>query len=348
MFRNIKKNCKVLFISLITIFLFLVSSSNYQVSSLRRVRTLRSRNRISRSITEKQEIEEAGGLGLKLIGSKSMNGNSLGSSFRLSARDRFDGNLFVLNDGKRQNNYLLTLLLDYKQTPVFINNKPKLSQRFSIDSYDAKMIPFKTKQLDKGFKDLTVLVLNKPDDHSLDSTSRVINNTMVYSLRSNIFVDSSEPPSINFLEKATTDIKDNEQIVPIYLSKSNANISSKKKEWFKEEVKPKQKLRYFIHVANKLQNKKPLPFALVSFLNYKQIPIKVGEQEPVKFCYLNYKEKTTIAADLFVPEKKGVHELIVIMIANPHMKLSDSQERRNLQLEEEEIEHTLRVGLVVK
>lgn len=88
-------------------------------------------------------------------------------------------------------------------------------------------------------------------------------------------------------------------------------------------------------------------FTVVQFLNYEQIPLNHDETEFVYLGQLNNSEKGSIPASLTVPEKKGVHELIVVWISDPYGNIETSLGVKNTNLEGR-IEPSIRMGLNVE
>lgn len=292
--------------------------------------------------------KEGQAVGIKLEGSRKMNGKKLASSFSFSAETEFEGTISVVNEDSVNDHHLITLLLDYKQSVMTIENKAKIAHTFTVDSYFEKSISFKTKKLSKGFHDLTILVFSKPDNLPLNTNARLVNNPPLNYMRSNLFVDSTKIPPIKHTIKATGPAKDKD--VPELILSKNRNLSLKSAEgtWVNETVKPGEQLNYFIHLQHSSNTTAEKTFAVIPFLDYKQISINKNEKKPQKFAKLKYNEKTLIPASLVAPQKKGVHELQVVAITSPYKKLSDDENTRMSEDSEEQISHSFRVAVIVE
>ncbi len=345
MFYNITMHLKHSIILFLTIVLLATLGCTTQKQEVNKERG----NKASRQSEETNRPKREGQfVGVKLEGSKKMNGKKLASSFSFPSMSRFEGKITIANQDQILDHHLVTLLLDYKQSEMIIDGESKLTSKLSVDSYSDNSISFKTKTISKGFHDLTLLDFVKPDNLKLNSEERVVNNPIIKSIRSNLFVDSSTAPTLDYSIKATGQILKEKAPIILLSKKINYSIKSKESLWIKEKIKRGGQVNYFIHLYNGFPSANTKTFAVIPFLDFKQIPIYKDETEPKKFAKLKYKDKASIPASFTAPQEEGLYDLQVVIIANPYKKLSEDPEKRMAVEDDEKIEYSYRVRIVVE
>lgn len=250
--------------------------------------------------------------------------------------ETFSGYYEVINAYPKRHSYVILTFIDYKQVKLRLNKKLALTHDISLAPGQKKWWNFETTNLDMGFHDFAMVVLWYPKIHVLEKNFRT-DSQFFYSIRrANLIVGSQEKPHIEIrppINKEPQQKGNGYDGVTINKSKNDLSL------WLKEESNPKSNLDYHIHVGN--NENEPKKFALIALLDYKQIPIK-QDGPLVVFGNLAPNEIQTFSASVKVPNKKGIHELQIIRMLNPYLKIGYYDDDKIFS------ESSIRVPIIVK
>ncbi|MDQ1252240.1 MAG: hypothetical protein QG646_1358 [Euryarchaeota archaeon] len=259
----------------------------------------------------------------------------------LKVNENFEGYLNIANEIKKGNQYLLFALLDYKQIPFYINGSKNETHLVSLGPMEGHFYPFKIDGLSPGSHDLLIGVFLNPYNHSLNSRYRYDTDfSMMGSKRLNVIVGNGSTSMPEF-KKPKTFYQSSNFLEGLLVNKEPFSAKS----WLVEDVKKNETLEYYINIGNS-SRKNQRTFAIVQFLDYKQIPIMQNTSDYVYFGRINKSEEGAIPASLIVPDKNGVHELIVVWVSDPYENLEISPGKLNTNLEGR-VEPSIRIGLNV-
>lgn len=259
----------------------------------------------------------------------------------LEENESFEGYIRITNAIGKENQYLLLALIDYRTVPFYLQGNRNLTHLIGLKPMEDGFYPFKIENLSPGTHDLLLIVFVNPYEHSLDQYFRMSTDfSLMGEKRLNLIVGNGSIP----MPKFRNFDKFCEPSYPLTGLLVNDKPCSPQ-AWFSENVSKKEKLGYFINVGNS-EKRNQRTFAVIQFLDYKQIPIRYNSSESVYFGYLNKKEKASIPASLITPDRTGVHELIVVWILDPYEKLEIYPGIRNRKLEGR-VEPSIRIGLNV-
>jgi hypothetical protein len=118
------------------------------------------------------------------------------------------------------------------------------------------------------------------------------------------------------------------------------------KAWLKQEVEPGEALNYYVQVGN--DTGPPQTYALMSFLDYVQIPL--NDQKKVEYVSLPPGYRVTVPGKLTAPNERGVHELVILAAYNPYHLLEEPPfgENRERTPVNDWIESSIRVAIIVR
>jgi len=235
--------------------------------------------------------------------------------------NEFNGHIKMINGYKTQNNqYLMLALLDYKIVPVYYNGIISAKHLFNLSPMESIIYPYKMANISAGYHDMMILNFKNPDNHSTNISDRLNTYSQMGNVRFNAIVENNNTkPLLNY----------NNSIKNILIEDNNTSNSFDglliNKEpfssnvWLCENVTKNEILNYYINIGNYNSDNKT--YAIIQLLDYDQIPITSNDPEYIYYGQIQNNESASIPANLKVPDKKGVYELIVIFVANPYEQL---------------------------
>ncbi len=249
----------------------------------------------------------------------------------------FSGWLRITNAMYEINQYMVFALLDYKQQTFLFNNQTAKLHLVNLSKFEDNFYYFQIDNISKGFHDFTIIVVLNPYEHSLNKEYRYSTDmAKMGDKRLNLFVGGVNNTQIKYAF-------DSMPCPPSYVL--NGLLVNKEacspNAWYSEEIKGKDEINYFINVGN--DEEKMRSFALMAFLDYKQIPLKLNDKEPTTFGKLKQGEKRAYPSNLALPKEEGVHELMVIWVLDPYVNLETSPGVRARI--DARVEPSMRIGL---
>lgn len=255
----------------------------------------------------------------------------------LNYGSNFSGWLRITNAMYGSNQYMVFALLDYKQQTFLFNNQTDKLHLVNLSKFEDSFYYFQIDNISKGFHDFAIIVLLNPYEHSLKKEYRYSTDmAKMGDKRFNLFVGG-----VN-----NTPIKDSFDSMPCPSSYVLNGLLANKEAcspnaWFSEEIDGMEKINYFINVGNDEEIIRS--FALMAFLDYEQIPLRLNDKELTTFGKLKKGEKRAFSANLTLPNEEGVHELMVIWVLDPYEKLETSPGVRTRI--DARVEPSIRIGL---
>lgn len=248
----------------------------------------------------------------------------------LGTGETFKGKAIITNISNVSEEYGLIILKNYEQVQFKVNGQKRSFYSVNIKKNESRTFEFEMDLFGKGFYDVDFLVVAKPYDLSTDLPTREISPNLIFPYRANFIVDSSSPPAVDY--EQTTNIKnifnDNIILSRTRIKSVNDNI------WYKD--KSDGNLDYNLYLSNYFE--KPLNFAVVAFLNYRQIKIN---DNLTYYGSLASQKAVNLAAKLRLKEKKN--ELFAIFIPKPYTRLG--LEPKQELIDEEMAQPSFRISL---
>lgn len=255
----------------------------------------------------------------------------------LDPQSNFSGWLRITNAMYGNNTYMVFTLLDYKQQTFFFNNQTAKLHLVNLSRFEDNFYYFQINNISKGFHDLVFIVVLNPYEHSLSKEYRYFTDMgKMGDKRLNLFVGGVTDAQIIDTFNGTP-CPSSYVLNGLLVNKKACSSNS----WLSEKIKEKEDLNYFINVGN--DDEILRSFALMTFLNYEQIPLNFDDKELTVFGKLKKGEKRSIPANLTIPKEGGIDELMVVWILDPYEKLETSP---GVRAEiDARVEPSIRIGL---
>lgn len=252
--------------------------------------------------------------------------HSLHHNAAIHENQSLTGYFWVSNQMTTGNDFLVFLISDYKQIPFVFGEERKTGvlHPIHLEAFEERFFRFETGNLTRGVHDVEIVIMMKPYEHSLEkSFRRSTDFSYLGSKRLSIFVDSEEFPAVPY---AGASALSNRKCGPDYPINDGLMLTREPCSttgWFTEEVAPGDRLDYWINAA--ADNEYPVAFALIPFVDFVQVPLRVDDSISTIFCSLEAGEKISIPASIIVPEEEGVHELFVLWMPAPYQQMEVSE-----------------------
>lgn len=258
----------------------------------------------------------------------------------LAENESLEGYIAITNAIHADTQYLLFMLVDYGTVPFYVEGHSGLTHLLTLKPMEKNFYHFRLENLSKGYHDVIIGAFLNPYEHSLDTEYRMSTDfALMGRIRFNVIVGNSYYP---LPELNNPEIFCNRSYVleGLIVTKEPCSPTG----WFSENVTKGQKLEYFINIGNNENEQRS--FAVIQFLDYKQIPIQYNSQDYVYYGYLLNGDKASIPASLIVPNETGIHELIVVWVSDPYQNVEISRGVMNARIENR-VEPSIRIGLSV-
>lgn len=247
---------------------------------------------------------------------------SMRYSKSLHENDSFDGYLFLSNQMKVKNEFLVFCLFDYAQVPFENENRnTQVTQVIQLEPFEERFFYFNLGNVSKGAHDFEIFTIMKPNEHSLDEKYRRSTDiSYLGSKRINVIVGNStmdDPVFTSYNTKNISSVCGSEYPVNNGILITEKPCSTEL--WMTKNVTDGSVFDYYVNAA--ADNKYPVSFGLVALLDYKQIPVRDDLSGKTLFGTLDTGEKVSFRTQVRIPSDKGIHELMVIWIPAPYKKL---------------------------
>lgn len=294
------------------------------------------------------KVGESFGIGLYDAPIRTPN-HSFHHSATLHANESLIGYFWISNQMTTENDFLVFLLSDYEQVPFFFGEKRDrgILHPIYLEPFEERFFRFEIDPLTQGVHDVEIVLVMKPYEHSLEkSFRRSTDFSYLGSKRLNLFVDSEEFPAVPYTNKSVLSYRTCGSDYPINDGLLITRDACSTTGWFTERVTAGDRLDYWINAA--ADDDYSVTFALMPFIDFMQVPMRVDDSMNVLFCSLEAGEKVSIPASITVPDDEGVHELMVLWIPAPYQKLEDSNGVSRDLGQWPWSEPSIRVGLVAE
>ncbi len=220
--------------------------------------------------------------------------------------------LTLRSDLPKEDDYALTALWDYTQVPITINN-------LVDDVHMLKAGPFSTQDVD-----LTMVVPNLEGRHKVvlllfrsfgvrryDERFRYLTDGMLHTFSMDLNIGTDREPEVVYQTMPNA----RAEAPRISFGGIVINrVSDQLIAWLSDSVSSKSALDYQIHLGN--DNHPGSPYAVVAFLDGRQIPITSGG-DLAFFGHIESNGRVTLPGQVQVPAKGETHELQVLYVLNP-------------------------------
>ena len=260
----------------------------------------------------------------------------------LNPGSNFSGWLRITNAMYDSNQYMVFALVDYKQQRFFFNNQTDKLHLVNLSKFEDNLYYFQINNISEGFHDVAIILVLTPYEHSLNEDYRFSTDMgRMGDRRLNLFVGDVNDTNDTRIGYVECDVSCQSSYVLNGLLVNKEPCSPK--AWLSDDVVAGDELDYFVNVGN---DDEPLrTFALMAFLDYKQIPFNLNSDELTIFGKLRHGEKISYHANLTLPDEEGVHELMIVWILDPYEKMETSPGvRAKINTR---VEPSIRIGLNV-
>ena len=261
----------------------------------------------------------------------------------LNPGSNFSGWLSIANAMYDSNQYMVFALLDYKQQRFFFNNQTDKLHLVNLSKFEEKFYYFQINNISEGFHDIAIILVLTSYEHSLNKDYRYSTDMgRMGDRRLNLFVGDVNDTNDTRIRYTECDVSCQSSYVLNGLLVNKEPCSPK--AWFFDDVVAGDELDYFVNVGNDDETLRT--FALMVFLDYKQIPLNLNSDEKLTiFGKLRQGEKISYHANLTLPDEEGVHELMIVWILDPYEKMETSPGvRAKINTR---VEPSIRIGLNV-
>ena len=225
----------------------------------------------------------------------------------LEAGGRLEGELRVGNDERKPLPVGMVLLFDYRQEPYLLDGRSEEAARFLLDPGEISRFRFEGPPCPEGRHDLFLLFFYLPDLHREDPQYRNDSRFLYHDHRMHLLCGSdSGPPALPYHTEGVT-MSDERSEMRLF---SLTDSSDPRRPWFLADGSAG---RYFVHLNN-TEEDKPLEIALVSLVDYRQVPF--GEGAPVRFLRIPPSSRASLQG-LIPPPGPGVHEFLLLLAESP-------------------------------
>ena len=256
-----------------------------------------------------------------------------------------------IDNQTRATDYLLTCVLDYQQIPCLWEDETEPAYHYSVSlsAGQIRNIGFKTPEITEGAHDFVVLAFRNAFSTKLDYEYRISTDFNYFHAPRIVLLagDSTEFPELPDSSLITGE----PDILPMPLdgllvtqSSSVDRISA----WLMQPASPDEIFDYTIYLGNYSRPEDTRHYAVMSFLNYRQVPL--SEQQDVMFANLDFLEQTTFEASVQAPADEGIYELVVIYATDPYTMLENppTGETRELVPVNRNLYSSIRTAIVVE
>ena len=224
------------------------------------------------------------------------------------------GTLWLHSDLPRPETYALVALVDYVQVPVVISATYQLAHTVRVEPNSRAKIDFAlTIPNQKGKHKLALLVFQAPDAHHQNDRFRFLTDVCFYQVLNVVIGDDESLPTVVYQQAPNTEPSTSQVEFSGILI--NRDTHDNRTAWLTETVHSQQVLTYYIHLGN--DGSARVPYALVAFLDWQQIPIK-GYEEKAFFGLIERDGRLTLPTEVQIPSTGAIHELQVIYVIDPY------------------------------
>jgi len=236
---------------------------------------------------------------------------AVGSSFQA---------VFHLHNHQPAKEYLFTCLLDYRQVPCIFEGHEQLLYPLQTGNFTEHNFTFETPPLTPGFHDFIMLAFVEPHNHSLDESFRMDISMSMPASRL-VLLAGSEPWAVPNIKPLDIGQPLQSEPLPFWGALLDQEIKPlERRMWLTEEVKPQTTVPYYIHFGHPKDTIDFQTIAVITFLDYQQIPID-GQEEWVNFVKLPADKEATVVGTFTTSIEEGVHELQAIYLLDPYQML---------------------------
>jgi hypothetical protein len=267
---------------------------------------------------------------------------------KIASGDSYQDYLYVSNQMKTGNDFLIFCLLDYQQIPFELeNSSASVHQTIHLEPYQESFYRFKIPPMKEGFHDFEIFLVMKPGEHSLNNAFRLsTDNAYLGSERVNILVgdeDISPGTQCRLYDGPTLSCGRD------YVLNDGMLVTEKpcdNKALLSSNVTPSEMYDYSVNIA--ADSNYPVSLAIVPLLDYYQVPLMNNSDDKVAFFNLGTGQKMAIPVNVRVPHDEGIHELMVLWIPRPCQPVDKDAGSTEHYHQWPDPEPSVRVGLNVK
>jgi len=269
------------------------------------------------------------------------------SSVYLNHSAPLECHLFFSNQRPDPGKFLVFVLMDFQQVPFrFEEQDADIVFDASVDPYEEKFFSICIPNLTAGRHDVAIVLAMEPYNHSMDPSFRLSTDlSSVRGMRLNLIVDNDTRQKIPCDDCMNQPFERCDPNYPLNDGLLLTKDAWSNKLWYAKNATPGETLSYWINCA--AGEEYPSKFAIITLMDYRQIPINIDTSDYAIFGELAAGEKISIPAAVPVPKEKGVHEFVAVWIPLPFEYQEKPSSNYKYYNQDKVLVSSVRVGLNV-
>ena len=238
--------------------------------------------------------------------------------FQLTQTEPFAPYLILFNNSPNSQVFLVTIMLDYCQTPFELDGKEGLLHEVTVPSHTELEIPLRLNIDTPGTHDLQVIAFKDPYNLTLDPDYRSNLHGRVLARRTMIIIGATEK-NARTLERLDIGTPPPAEVtfgLHVAFAKTSApdTLHPSDRQLYVDQAHRGQVYTFQIWVSN-YDKEQAADYAMIPFLNFHQISLMDKE---VLVVHLEEGEEAIIDAEVTLPDERGVHQLQFVWLYDPY------------------------------
>ena len=217
--------------------------------------------------------------------------------------------------------FLVSVLLDYHQVEFELDGQRGLLHEVGVEPVGDLEMPIKIDIVGNGAHDLVIIGFADPYNPSVDVNYRSSMDQRLVGRRAVIIVGEDERPTRQMPASIRgTQVPEDIQLnlgVGFATAPGRSNAHPSERQMYVTQGSPEQQFDYQIWTSN-LGATRTVEYALVSFLDFHQIPVK---QQQVLSLLLNPNEEAVVDNAINFPQTIGTHQMQIVYVVDPYRSI---------------------------
>lgn len=242
---------------------------------------------------------------------------SIPSMVHLNHSTPLESYLYFSNQIPDPTEFFVFVLVDFRQVPFeFEGDDANILCNASVDPYEGKFFSITVSNLTRGKHDMAIILAMEPNNHSMDPSFRLSTDlSSVRGIRLNLIVDNDTHYNIEYDNSTNPLFKQCSSDYPLNDGLLMTKEACSNKLWYTESGIPDENIPYWINCA--AGDDYPNQFAIITLMDYQQVPINTNSSQYAIFGNLSPGEKIAIPSNVMVPKETGLHEFMAVWIPFP-------------------------------
>ena len=247
--------------------------------------------------------------------------------FQLTSGASFAPYLILVSQDDNPLTTLVTVLVDYNQTPFELDGRMGLLHEVVIPPHTELNLPLRLMIEGAGAHDLIFIAFVDPYSHILDVNRRDTELGNIMGRRAVIIVDGRQEPFKTISPIALgQDAPSNLASVPIRIgfaaAPSEPATHPSERPIVLAGASPGEMFSFQVWVTN-FGDQLPVEYGMVGFLNYHQVPLNQHQVTAVQLG--SGRQEVILDVNVMVPETAVIHEFQVVYVLDPYESILHEQ-----------------------